>query len=344
MINITPEMLSFVAEIDEFKGRWHAYEHLAPDRLTDMRRVATIESVGSSTRIEGVTLCNGKIADLLSGVQPPSLSTRDEQEVAGYADVMNLIFDCYPELTLTENHIKQLHQQLLAHGEKDARHRGRYKTIDGTIEAFDATGRSLGVIFQPASSFDTPRLMEELVKETQEGLEEGLWHPLIIIGCFVVRFLAIHPFQDGNGRLSRVLTTLLLLRSGYAHVPYCSLEKIIEESKESYYRALHGTQSTLHTSNPAWSPWLLFFLRALKQQKERLKRKVEEEVELLSALPKLASQTLALVRDRGQVQNQEISEALDASRNSVKVQLAHLVEKGLLERHGKGRGTWYTSA
>ena len=268
---IEPEMLDIIAELDEFKGAWRALSTRAPERLSALRRVATIESIGSSTRIEGSKLTDRAVEKLLSNLEVGSFSTRDEQEVAGYAAVMETIFASWSVLTLTENHMRQLHRDLLRYSTKDERHRGDYNTLDNHVEAFDADGKSVGVIFQSASPFDTPRLMRELVAWTTETLAERTLHPLLAISIFVVVFLEIHPFQDGNGRLSRALTTLLLLRCGYAFVPYSSLESVIEHSKEGYYLALRQTQQTIRGDAPNWQPWLMFFMRALQQQKRRMK-------------------------------------------------------------------------
>ncbi|AYM65997.1 hypothetical protein At12D13_48450 (plasmid) [Agrobacterium fabrum] len=227
---ITPEILSLIAEIDEFKGAWRAIGRIAPERLSSLRRVATIESVGSSTRIEGARLTDREVEKLLANIRLGSFTTRDEQEVAGYAEVMETIFSAYEAISFTENHIRQLHRDLLAHSTKDERHRGAYKTVSNNVEAFDEQGESLGIVFETASPFDTPRRMEELITWLNEQGREKRLHPLLVVAIFVVVFLEIHPFQDGNGRLSRILTTLLLLRAGYAYVPYSSLESIIEQS------------------------------------------------------------------------------------------------------------------
>ncbi len=213
-LHITPEILNLIAGIDEFKGAWRALGRLAPDRLSALRRVATIESIGSSTRIEGASLSDREVARLLSNLKVKSFATRDEQEVAGYAELMDVVFHSWPDIPVTENHIEQLHQMLLRHSDKDERHRGAYKTSINSVVAFDADGRQLGIVFETASPFDTPRLMAELVDWSVQELRGGWLHPLLVIAIFTVVFLAIHPFQDGNGRLSRILTTLLLLRSG----------------------------------------------------------------------------------------------------------------------------------
>lgn len=274
-ILITPEILGLIARIDEFKGAWRAFGTLAPDRLSALRRVATVESIGSSTRIEGSKLSDREVERLLSRLEIKSFASRDEQAVAGYAALMDLVFSSWQKIPFTENHIKQLHQTLLRYCEKDRRHRGNYKTNSNSVAAFDENGAQIGVVFQTASPFDTPRLMSELVAWVNQEREGARAHPLLIIALGVVVFLEIHPFQDGNGRLSRALTTLLLLQAGYAFVPYSSLESVIEQNKEAYYLALRQTQGTIRTESPDWQPWLVFFLRSLAEQVRRLEMKVE---------------------------------------------------------------------
>jgi Fic family protein len=339
-LRITPEMLSLVAEIDEFKGAWRALGTLAPERLSALRRVATIESVGSSTRIEGSRLSDREVEQLLANLEIKAFASRDEQEVAGYADVMETVFASSAEITVTENHIKQLHRDLLRYSDKDQRHRGEYKTSSNSVAAFDAEGKQVGVVFQTASPFETPRLMTELVAWLDQA-QRGELHPLLAIGVFVVVFLAIHPFQDGNGRLSRVLTTLLLLRAGDAYVPYSSLESVIEQSKEGYYLALRRTQGTLRSETPDWQPWLTYFLRALQRQMRRLREKVERERLLLAELPELAVRILEHARQHGRITIADAVTLTGASRNTLKVHFRSLREQGLLVLHGQGRGAWY---
>lgn len=340
-VHITPEILALVAEIDEFKGLWRAVGRIAPERLSSLRRVATIESIGSSTRIEGAKLSDRDVEKLLSNLEIGAFATRDEQEVAGYATVMETVFEAYDAISLTENHIRQLHRDLLVHSTKDERHRGDWKTLANHVEAFDADGASLGVVFATATPFETPRLMAELVAWLHAAEADKGLHPLLMIAVFVVVFLEIHPFQDGNGRLSRVLTTLLLLRAGYAYVPYSSLESVIEQSKESYYLALRRTQGTIRTASPDWNPWIEFFLRALQRQKRRLEAKMEREHVVLGALPKLSVAILELARERGRVTVMEATRVTGASRNTVKDHLQALTGAGHLVQHGAGRGTWY---
>lgn len=340
-LNITPEMLRLIAQIDEFKGAWRALGSLAPERLTALRRVATIESVGSSTRIEGSKLSDRQVESLLANLSIRAFTSRDEQEVAGYAETMEQVFRSWEHIPLTENHIRQLHRDLLRHSDKDERHRGQYKNTPNSVAAFDAHGQQIGIVFETASPFDTPRLMQELVDWTNAELNAEAFHPLLVIGIFIVSFLAIHPFQDGNGRLSRILTALLLLRCGYAYTPYSSLESVIENSKERYYLSLRQTQTSIQTDSPDWHPWLLFFLRALHQQMKRLERKMEQEHIVMAALPELSSQILDYAREHGRVTVKDMVILTGVSRNTLKEHFRKLIANGQLGMRGKGRGTWY---
>jgi Fic family protein len=340
-LQITPEFLALIARIDEFKGAWRALGTLAPDRLSALRRVATIESIGSSTRIEGSRLTDSEVEHLLSNLEIKAFTTRDEQEVAGYADLMELIFGSWRDITFTENHVKQLHRDLLVHSEKDAWHRGEYKTSANSVAAFGPDGIQIGVVFETATPYDTPRLMNELVGWVRAELAAGSLHPLLVIGIWVVVFLELHPFQDGNGRLSRALTTLLLLRSGYAYVPFSSLESVIERNKEAYYLALRRTQGTIRGESPDWQPWLAFFLRSLHEQMRILDRKLEREKTVLADLPAHSLSMVEFVREHGRMTLREAVRLTGANRNTLKAQLRALVERGHLRRQGEGRGSWY---
>ena len=340
-LNITPEVLALVAGIDEFKGAWRAFGTLAPERLQALRRVATIESIGSSTRIEGSKLSDQEVSELLSRLSMKPFASRDEQEVAGYAEVMELVFSSWEHVALTENHVQQLHRDLLIYSDKDAWHRGAYKTTANKVSAFDADGREIGVVFATASAFDTPRLMAELLAWYRQVRSDNELHPLLAIAIFAVVFLEVHPFQDGNGRLSRVLTTLLLLKAGYAYVPYSSLESIIEQNKQGYYLALRQTQGTIRTASPNWHPWVLFFLRALTSQVKRLRTKVEHEAIVLARLPDLSLSILELLRARGRISVAEATTLTGGNRNTVKAHLRRLQDAGHVLQRGAGRGVWY---
>ena len=344
-LQITPEVLGLIARIDEFKGAWRALGTLAPDRLSALRRVATIESIGSSTRIEGSKLTDREVERLLSNLAIQKFETRDEQEVAGYAELMDLVFRAWENILFNENHLKQFHQILLQHSQKDEWHRGNYKTSSNSVAAFDENGAQIGIVFETATPFDTLRLIIELVAwvnaEREKAHDGTQLHPLLIVAIFVVVFLEIHPFQDGNGRLSRVLTTLLLLQAGYAYIPYSSLESVVEANKETYYLALRQTQGTIRTDAPNWQPWLLFFLRSLAEQVRRLEKKVEREKIVLAALPTLSLQIVEFAREHGRITMAEAIKLTGASRNTLKQHFRNLIERMHIEQHGSGRGVWY---
>lgn len=338
---ITRDILRFIAEIEEFKGKWKAIGNLAPDRLNALKKIATIESIGSSTRIEGVNLTDQEIENLLAGIDIHSLSSRDEQEVAGYAEVMTMIFESFQEIQISENHIKQLHRDLLKYSSKDKRHRGEYKKAPNSIEAFDAHGKSMGIILKTATPFDTPQKMQSLIEWTCHNIEKNELHPLLVVSIFTVHFLAIHPFQDGNGRLSRILTTLLLLKAGYLYVPYCSLERIIEINKDRYYMALRKAQITIETDDSGLGVWILFFLESLKKQKDTLEKKIERE-NIMIKLPPLSREIISIVKEHGQTTISDIEAITSTNKNTIKVRLRKLVKENYLIRNGRGKSTWYT--
>ena len=341
-INVTQDILSLIARIDEFKGAWRSFGSLAPERLLALRHVATVESVASSTRIEGSRLTNAEVQALLGKLKIKKFTTRDEQEVAGYAEVMELIFASWEHIPFNENHITQLHRDLLIYSEKDEHHRGKYKTISNSVNAFDADGNQVAVIFETATPFDTPRYMRELLEWVVYTRETKALHPLLMIAVFVVVFLEIHPFEDGNGRLSRVLTTLLMLQSGYAYVPYSSLESIIEQNKQGYYLALRKTQGTIRSEKPDWQPWIVFFLSSLASQVKRLEEKVEREKLIQVKLPELSTAIIELAREHSKITVGMIESDTQAKRATIKLHLTKLVKAGHLSQNGTGRGTWYS--
>jgi len=341
-IQITTEILSLIARIDEFKGAWRALGTLTPDRLLALRRIATIESIGSSTRIEGSKLSDQAVEALLSKIDMKSFATRDEQEVAGYADVMELLFSAWEHIPFNENHIMQIHRDLLSYSSKDERHRGQYKTHENRVAAFDEKGNEIATIFQTASPFDTPRLMRELLDWVRHMRDSQSMHPLLIVAVFVVVFLEIHPFDDGNGRLSRILTTLLLMQAGYVYVPYSSLESVIEQNKQGYYIALRQTQGTIRTNHPNWQPWITFFLNSLVSQVKRLEVKIEREHMVIATLPELSMQLLTIAREHGRLTVSIGEIQTKANRHTIRLHIKKLLAAGYLAQQGTGRGTWYT--
>ncbi len=344
-ITITPEILELIAGIDEFRGRWEALGAISRDVLTELKKTATIESVGSSTRIEGSRMTDHQVETLLANIKIQKFTTRDEQEVAGYGKVMDTIFDSWEHLELNENHLLQLHAILLSYSEKDQRHRGGYKTLDNHVAAFDRDGNQLGIVFETSSPFETPKRTQELLAWMKQATDQKEYHALLRIAVYVVRFLAIHPFQDGNGRLSRAITTLLLLQSGYEYVSYASIERIIEDNKESYYRALRTTQLSFQDETIDWNAWIVYFLRTLKKQCDVLRTKVEQhKLMQVSKLSTLAAKILTLYSHHQYLTNREIVALTDSNKNTVKYTLTQLVKEKLLIVEGKGRSTRYRLA
>jgi len=342
-ITLQQDLIKLIAEIDEFKGKWQVLQNLSPDNLTQLRKVATIESIASSTRIEGSKLTDIEVETLLSNIQSTSFKTRDEQEVVGYAEAMDIIFQAYSDMRITENHIKQLHQILLKHSSKDERHRGMYKTLDNHVVACDSNGKEIGIVFATTTPFDTPREMEQLVHWVNKTIDEEAMHPLLITAIFVVVFLAIHPFQDGNGRLSRILTNLMLLRAGYSYISYSSLERVVEDNKDLYYKALRRTQTTLKADKIDWEPWIRFFLRCLKQQKDSLAARIENiDSNDNTELPELSIKVLQLLQTHERLTISQIVEHTGAVQSTLKLRLRDLVNTGHIKRHGKARATWYS--
>lgn len=344
-IQPTNEMLRLISAIDEFKGEWKALGNLGPETLQSLRRIATIESAGSSTRIEGAKLSDSEVEKLVSKLGSESFQSRDEQEVAGYAYVMETIQTTWADLRLTEGNLLQLHRDLLRYSQKDERHRGEWKALDNHVAAFDSDGKQVGIVFQTASPFETPLLMAKLLDWHTKEEADAVFHPLLRVAIFNAIFLAIHPFQDGNGRLSRVLINLMMLRAGYAYASYTSLESVIEHNKEAYYLALRRTQISF-ADKTDWEPWVLFFLRSLHSQVERLSERLKQtetiEPSMLPVdLSPLSGRLLSLLRERGTLTVSESVEALGANRNTLKDKFVELVDSGQATLHGKGRGAYY---
>ncbi|MCX7241389.1 MAG: Fic family protein [Burkholderiales bacterium] len=251
------------------------------------------------------------------------------------------LFSSWEHIPFNENHVMQIHRDLLTYSSKDERHRGQYKTHENRVAAFDERGHEIATIFQTASPFDTPGLMRELLEWVRYMRSNQTLHPLLIVAVFVVVFLEIHPFEDGNGRLSRILTTLLLMQAGYVYVPYSSLESVIEQNKQGYYIALRQTQGTIRTESPNWQPWITFFLSSLVSQVKRLEVKIEREHLLLATLPELSIALLTIAREHGRLTVARAQAQTGANRNTIKLHISKLLAAGRLVQKGTGRGTWY---
>jgi Fic family protein len=346
---ISPEMLMLIAEIEEFRGRWGALKltNHSSESLEQMRRLATIASIGASTRIAGSTLSDQEVATLLADPERRPLSSQDEADAAGYADAIHLVMDSWDSLTVSEEHLRQLHAVLLQHSAKDGEDphlRGAYKRIPNHLAMVDESGEPTGSFLETSSPAETPRKMERLLGWHAEAERSGELHPLLVTGMFIAWFLAIHPFDEGNGRLSRILTTLLLLRAGYTHVTYASLEQIIEGSMAFHDAALRKTQQTLNSPLPDWGAWLLFFLRSLARQKDQVMRVMEAREKVIPELTELASRLILLLGDVQALSVAAAVQATGANRNTIKATLRNLAARELLVARGKGRGAHYALA
>lgn len=340
LAHITSEILTKIARIDELKGRWVGGLQLNPQTLGRLKRSVLVTSTGSSTRIEGAKLSDEEVESLMRGVKAKKFADRDSQEVKGYFDLLQNVFDSWKAIRLSENTIKHFHNELVKHVGKDERHRGDYKKVENTVEMFDRNGKSLGVVFQPTKAYLTPKEMQELVEWTTAAFAEKKYHPLLIIGNFVVEFLKIHPFQDGNGRLSRILTNLLLLREGYLFVPYVSHEKLIEDNKNNYYLALRRSQNTFGKKKEDALPWLNYFLDImLKQSEMAIGLLGADEVEKLLSPKQLI--IWKYIQEAGEAAPLEIVRETKIVKPTVIQALNRLIKLNKIERIGMGRGTRY---
>lgn len=340
LAQIPAEILNKIAQIDELKGRWAAGANLNPQLLGRLKRSVLITSTGASTRIEGARLPDEDIERLMQGITMQKFADRDIQEVQGYYELLQNIFDSWEHIKFSENTIKHLHQELLKYAEKDRTHKGGYKKHENQVEMVDEQGKRIGVIFDTTPAYLTPIKMQELVEWTQAALESKKYHPLLVVGNFLVEFLNIHPFADGNGRLSRILTNLLLLQTGYLYMPYISHEKLIEDQKPQYYIALRKSQKTFKKGVGNVIPWLEFFLGLiLAQSKKAISLISGENIEDILSNKQLAIwQYLQTVE---QASPKQIAEATKVAYATVRQTLSKLLDLNKIGRIGMGRSTRY---
>lgn len=338
-IKFSNKVLLRIAEIDELKGRWSGSLVLNPRILGQLKRSVIITSAGSSTRIEGSKMTDREVDRFLRGLNQNVPKNRDEEEVAGYADILGRIFDHYDTLKITEGGIFHLHDLMLKFSKKDELHRGKYKTKDNTV-AIVEKGEIKKILFKPTPPWLVKKEMDDAFFWLTENLEKKDIHPLVIISNFIFEFLAIHPFEDGNGRLSRALTNLMLLQQGYAFVPYVSLEEIVESRQSEYYISLRQTQKNHKTDNENIEPWLLFFLDCVLTQTKQALKLLEgnDPVKLLSEIQK---QVYDQFISDGELSVSEIQRVTDISLGTVKQAVSRLLERNLIERLGQGRATRY---
>jgi Fic family protein len=308
--------------------------------LGRLKKSVLITSTGASTRIEGARLMDEDVEKLMRGIAIQQFSDRDKQEVQGYYELLNNVFDSWDRLKYTESLVMHFHQELLKYVGKDSQHRGDYKKQENKVHMIDEAGQSVGILFNTTPANLAPKEMQELVEWTQSAIDNQRYHPLLIIANFLVQFLQIHPFQDGNGRISRILTNLLMLQAGYAYMPYASHEKIIEDNKPEYYLALRQSQKTFKTEQETIVPWLAFFLDVtLHQSKMALDLFSEENVEKLLSPRQL--EVWQYMQDAIEVTPRELSGKLSIPRPTINQVLSKLLDLKMIERLGLGRATRY---
>jgi Fic family protein len=334
--------LKFISEIDRFHGRWELTQKLEGRELQELRSVATIQSVGSSTRIEGSRLSDKEVERLLHKVRITKFESRDQQEVQGYYDALELVLENHADFPMRESTVLQLHGLLLRHSRKDERHRGSYKGLPNSVNATYPDG-SKRTIFQTTPPHLVRKEMEVLLEWTNRKMEEREIHPLLITSLFVYEFLSIHPFQDGNGRLSRLLTTLLLLKAGYGFIQYISFEHQIEARKAIYYRALMNCQGKRKPGRMEdISEWVLFFLGSLKELAAKLERKYRDHSRTDGYLNGRQRSIVELLQPGTPMKLSDLRAAMpEVNVNTLKKDLQRLVAEGRIRLSGTRKAAVY---
>lgn len=338
--HIPADIVSKIAQIDELKGSWITGAQLNPQVLGRLKQSILITSTGASTRIEGAKLSDKNIEKLIHGINIQKFANRDKQEVKGYYELLENIFNSWKKLQFNENTIKHFHSELLMYVGKDKNHRGEYKKQENKVCMVDDLKNPIAILFNTTLAYLTPKEMQELTEWTQNALKEKKYHPLLVIGNFLVEFLAIHPFQDGNGRVSRILTNFLLLKENYLYMPYVSHEKLIEDNKSDYYIALRRSQKNIDAKKQDIRPWLDFFLTILlKQSQMAVKLLSKENIENLFSEKQLA--VWQYFQKVDEISTGKIVKKTKISRATVKQVLGILLRLKKIKRIGQGRSTRY---
>ena len=339
--NPQPHIVGLLAEIDEVKGQFRAGLRMSPQAITSLMRSVLVTSAGASTRIEGAKLSDEEVDRVMHGLTASKLAERDYQEVQGYLEVLKNVFTGFETLPLREGVIQSLHNELLKYSHKDSLHKGKYKKEENLVGLLGPDGKTIAqVIFNTSPAWSTPAEMVDLIDWTYTALKENRFHPLLVIANFLVKFLKIHPFQDGNGRLSRVLTNLLLLRSGYQFVRYISHDKLIEERKDEYYIALRKAQETFDTEKDTIAPWLNFFFSVIKEQAIKALVYLEDEKFEDTLSPKQL-EVWKYLSGVGDASRGDIVKATGIAEATINQAIDRLIELGKIKRVGRGRATRY---
>ncbi|PCJ84398.1 MAG: MarR family transcriptional regulator [Flavobacteriales bacterium] len=336
-LGINWKLLSLISSIDRFDATWSTIERKEGLTLKQLKSIATVRSVGASTRIEGSKMSNKEVEVLLDNINITKIEDRDSQEVVGYFETLDLIAESYRDIEISENSIKNLHNILMKHNEKDKWHTGNYKQHSNAVEATHPDGTKQ-IIFQTTKvGFPTEDAMRNLIKWYKNDNET---HPLVKCALFAYDFVSIHPFQDGNGRLSRLISSLLLLKNGYRWIQYVSFEHEIESRKTDYYSVLRNCQANRPNENV--DEWIHFFLDSLKNIQKQLSKKIESKGTETKLTPKEKS-IVSFIGNYAGCRSGEIAKKLGIPSPTVKRILPKLLEMNLIEKHGIGPGTNYTT-
>jgi len=336
------EIYMILAEIDGVKNSWQLTGKLLPQTIERLTHAVIITSSGSSNRIEGNRLTDEQVNDLYRNMRIKKFRTRDEQEVVGYLETLALVFNNYAEILIKESSILYLHRNMLKYSDKDARHKGQYKFGSNRVEAKDQSGNIIGVIFDPTPPHLVPKEMHELLDWYAWAKLESNKHPLILAANFLFEYLAIHPFQDGNGRTSRLLTNLILLQEGYHFTAVVSHERLVELNKADYYLALNRTQASWKTDLEDIAPFLLFFLKIVRlQAQEAIKFLEQDNFEYLLSEKQLALWQWACSLSPKLFSRADAIAALGFPARTVEACIKKLFYLNKLERIGQGRATRY---
>lgn len=329
-------LIQIISKLDRFDASWAAIEKREGSTLKQLKSIATVRSVGASTRIEGSAMSDDEVKVLIEKLAISKLEDRDSQEVAGYFEALDLISEIHADMEVSEGTIKNLHNLLMKYSQKDEWHRGNYKQHSNAVEAIRPDG-SKHVIFETTPpGFTTQNAMQALIEWWHA---DNQTHPIVKCALFCYDFVSIHPFQDGNGRLSRLIATLLLLSNGYNWIQYVSFEHEIENRKAEYYQELMQTQAQ-RPGEDIYS-WVLFFLDCLNNISGQLMTKLSTKGTIVKLGPKEKSIYLFVENHPGS-RSGDIAEKLNIGLPTVKKILTSLVQQKLIAKHGAGAGTNYS--
>lgn len=336
-INLDWKLVGLISQIDRFDASWTSIEKKEGQSLKQLKSIATVRSVGASTRIEGSRMSDEEVEVLLYQIDITKLSDRDSQEVVGYFETLDIITESYENIDIKESSIKNLHKILMKHSQKDEWHKGNYKQHTNAVEANYPDGTKQIVFQTTEAGFATEDAMRALVDWYKK---DKTTHPLVKCALFAYEFVSIHPFQDGNGRLSRLLSSLLLLKNGYNWIQYVSFEHEIENRKTEYYRVLRSCQA--QRPNEDVTDWVNFFFDALKNIQNQLLHKLEKSGIETQLSPREKS-IITFIENNPGCKSGEIAKKLNIPSPTVKRILPELINKKLIEKHGTGPGTNYST-